>query len=104
MNLDSRNPGEVPKIASHNLQAVKDGRRSDLQIRIGQSSSPDGKPCLNLAEDSRCRDIVRKNGQGGQDELFDVLQMPFAVRGPEGSLVKLADNHGACELLRARHL
>ncbi len=48
MNMNSGNPGEVPKIVRHNLQAVKDRRRGDLQIRIGQGSSPNAKTRLNL--------------------------------------------------------
>jgi hypothetical protein len=73
MNLDSGNPREVPKIPRHNLEAVKDRRGGDLQIRIGQGSAPNGKPRLNLTKDARRCHVVGKNGHGGQNELFDVL-------------------------------
>jgi len=104
MNLDSRNPREVPKTPRHNLQAVKDGCRGDLQIRISEGSASNGKPRLDLTKDARRCHVVRKNGHGGQDELFDILQVPLVVGRPEGSFVKLTDDDSARELICARHL
>jgi hypothetical protein len=65
MNAESGDPREVPNIPRHDLQAVKDRCRGDLQIRIGHGSAANGKRRLDLTEEARRRNIVRKNGHGG---------------------------------------
>lgn len=102
MNLDSRDPREVPQITSHNLHFVKDGRGGDLQIGVRQYSPSSREVRLDLAEDACRRQVVGENGYRREDKSFYVLQVSLAIGRTKGAFVELADDNSARELLAPR--
>ena len=65
----------MPDVSGHEVEAVVDRGRGDLKVRVGKPAAFPSKSRLDLAEDTRDRDIVGKNGQGRQDPRIDVLQI-----------------------------
>lgn len=69
----------MPDVSGHELEAVVDGGRGDLKVRVGKPAAFSCQVRLDLAEDARDRDIVGKNSHGRQDARIDVLEMPFTI-------------------------
>jgi hypothetical protein len=103
VDLEALDTTEMADVPRHQLEAMMDRGRGDLQVRIGEQSSLRFELGTHATEDERRRNVVGQDRYGSEHTLLDVSQMSFPMLRTERALVQLADHDGAAELLIPRN-